>query len=132
MSKKITFDELPVNVQKRLNEEREELKGKVFNTPYRVHLCSIDGRRYFYARRCCMSWGDDKGHSMPFGGGTYWVLSYGAIQFRRVRTPAGTWDYELCDGKTFGRSANGTVIPQTVETKKEVRAIIKSIGIFNI
>ena len=126
------FSELPVETQKILNEEREEIRGKTINTDHLIHLYNKDDKRYTYARRHCRSWDDDKGHSMPFGGGSYWTLSYGKVQFERYRNPLGQRDYRLCDGVTFRKSANGTVIPSTVATKKEVINIINQIGIFNL
>lgn len=128
----MTFNELPIETQEHLNKEREDLKGKSVNTPYMIHLYSKDGSRYFYARRVCEAWSNTKGNYMPFGGGSHWRMSYGRVQFERFRNPVGETDYRLCDGKTYGKSANGTVIPRELGTKKEVLAVIKSIGIFNI
>ena len=126
------FSELPTEIQMQLNREREELKKKAINTSYMVHLYSIDGSRYFYARRICESWNDNKGNSMPFGGGSHWRMSYGKVQIESFRNPVGEKDYRLCDGKTFSKSMNGVSIPREVKTKKEVMSIIQSIGIFNI
>lgn len=39
------------------------------------------------------------------------------------------YDYVLCRGKTYSKSANGTIIPASVKTKKEVLSIAKAIGI---
>lgn len=126
------FNELPTDAQISLNRERDELKGKCVNTPYVIHIYNAEGTRYFYARRISESWNDDKGHYMPFGGGSHWRLSYGAVQFEGYKNPVGERDYRLCDGKTYGKSVNGTVIPRVVSTKKEVLAIINQIGIFKL
>lgn len=126
------FNELPIEIQEQLNKEREELKGKTTNTPYVIYLYNNEGTRYLYARRICRSYNDDKGNYMPFGGGTYWTITYGKVQFERYRNMMGETDYRLCDGLHFGKSANGTIIPSKVETKKEVIELIKQIGIFNI
>ena len=130
----MTFQELPAEVQERLTKDRQALAGKIRNDAYTIHIYDAAGKRYLYARRCCKAWGEVRNNhacSMPFGGGTYWTIKYGAVQFTRRRNPLGIMDYELCDGKTYCKSANGTSIPTQVETKKEVIDIIKRIGIFN-
>ena len=126
------LNELPSKVQERLSRERIELFDHCVNTPYLIHLYNEDGTRYLSARRCCMAWGDNKGNYMPFGGGSYWTIQYGVVQFHRYVNPVGEIEYELCDGKTYGKSVNGTIIPRRVETKKEVIDIIKNIGIFHL
>jgi hypothetical protein len=130
------FNELPMEFQERLNEERKELRGLKCNTPYRIHIYNEDGTRYFYARRVCEAWSDDKGHSMPFGGGTHWNICYGAVQFYRTKNPLGMLDYKWCDGKRFTsktfEDGSRVEIPSTVSTKKEVLSIIRSLRIFNI
>lgn len=126
------FNELPVAVQERLNRERLTLKDKNYSGAYDIRLYNDAGTRYFSARRKQYSWNNDKGAYMPFGGGSRWYISYGCVQFERFRNPVGEIDYRLCDGKTYGKSANGTVIPRELGTKKEVLAVIKSIGIFNL
>ena len=68
------------------------------------------------------------GNYMPFGGGSEWTLQYGCIGFSRKKQVMG-YDYELCRGKTYSKSANGTIIPAAVKTKKEVLSIAKAIGI---
>ena len=62
------------------------------------------------------------------GGGSEWTLQYGCIGFSRKKQVMG-YDYELCRGKTYSKSANGTIIPASVKTKKEVLSIAKAIGI---
>lgn len=129
------FSELPVEVQESLNGERKAIAGRCTNNAYTIHLYNEDGTRYFYARRACKPWvgfKDSHALSMPFGGGTYWSVAYGAVQFRSFRNPVGQVDYELCDGKRYGKSANGTAIPSTLPTKKDVLALVKAIGIFNL
>ena len=126
----MTIDELPAEWQEQLAADRLALARNNRDTPYEVVRYNPEGTRYFRARRCCRSWMDDKGHYMPFGGGTYWSVAYGAVQFRATRNPLGQKEYELCDGKRYAKSANGTTIPETVETKKEVLRILADIGIF--
>lgn len=124
--------ELPQEVQGQLAFERATLKHKCENSAYRVVLYNEAGTRYFTAFRQCESWSDDKGHYMPFGGGTYWVIAYGCVQFRAYKSCVGTREYELCNGKRYGKSANGTEIPSRLATKKEVLALVKKIGIFTL
>lgn len=126
------FEELPAEVQQQLAQQRAELAGKRINTAYRVELYNADGTRYIEAVRCCKSWNDDKGHAMPFGGGTYWTIRYGAVQWQTCKDPLGGKAYELCNGKQYGKSRNGVEIPNRLNTKKEVIALIKSIGLFKI
>lgn len=126
------FEELPAEVQQQLAQQRAELAGKRINTAYRVELYNADGTRYIEAVRCCKSWNDDKGHAMPFGGGTYWTIRYGAVQWQTRKDPLGGKAYELCNGKQYGKSRNGVEIPNRLNTKKEVTALIKSIGLFKI
>lgn len=124
------LSELPSEVQQQLAKQRNELSGKRINTAYRVELYNADGTRYFEALRCCQSWNDDKGNYMPFGGGTYWTIRYGAVQCTTRKNPFGGKAYELCNGKQYGKSANGTEIPKSLKTKKEVLALVNRIGIF--
>lgn len=42
------------------------------------------------------------------------------------------YDYELVRTKIYSKSANGSVVPTTVKTKKEVIAVAKAIGIFKV
>lgn len=126
------ISELPAEIQERLAKDRQALAKKKVNTPYEVELYNADGTRYFRARRVPHAWGDDKGNAMPFGGGSHWSVTYGAVQARSYLSPVGTVEYELNLGKSFGRSANGTDIPKTVATKKEVLDIAKTIEIFNL
>ena len=130
------FDELPMEFQEKLNKERTMRMGVKCNMPYEVLVYNETGTRYFHAQRCCISWNDDKGHSMPFGGGTYWKIYYGAVQFHRTKNPLGMLDYEWCLGKLYTsktfEDGSKVEIPSTVSTKKEVLSIIKSLRIFNI
>lgn len=123
------ISELPEDVQKKLAQQRIELSHKRINTPYRVEVYNADGTRYLEAYRICKSWSDDKGHYMPFGGGTYWSIRYGAVQWTSRKDPLGGIDYELCNGKQYG-SRDGVEIPKIVNTKKEVLILIEKLGIF--
>ena len=118
------FSELPIETQKQLLKERDELSNKSVNTPYRIHVYSFDGKRYLTAVRRQRSWSDNRGNYMPFGGGSYWDVTYGEVNFRRFRNPVGEWDYELVDGNVIRKFIQ--------DTKKEVISAIKSFGIFNI
>ena len=126
----MTTNDLPAEWREKLAVDRLALAEQNRDTPYEVLRYNAEGTRYFRARRYCRSWRDDKGHEMPFGGGTYWTVTYGAVQFRRTRNPLGQTEYELSDGKRYTRSANGTEVPARVGTKKEVLRILNDIGIF--
>lgn len=124
------FKELPIEWQEQLTHDRKRLAGRNINTNYAIVCYNATGTRYFRARRVQRAWNDDKGNSMPFGGGSYWTVAYGAVQFKACRNCMGEREYELCDGERYTSSANGTVIPARVATKKEVLEILKAIGIF--
>lgn len=103
------------------------------NNSYEVCFVNKEGTRYFSAIRKCISWNDDKGNYMPFGGGSVWYVSYGKIQWDRMKQIMGKdFDYYWCKGSKFTKSQNGTIIPKTVNTKKEVMDLVKMIGIFNL
>lgn len=74
------LDDLDIDIKNSLLESRKNLCSEwKENTAYRVCFTNPEGTRYFRAVRCCVSWGDDKGNYMPFGGGTYWKITYGKI-----------------------------------------------------
>lgn len=123
------FSELPIDTQQRLNDERSILSNRLINNANEVLLYNQSGSRFFSARRHQSSWQDDKGNYMPFGGGSEWTVRYGCVGFARKKQVIG-YDYELVEGKLYSKSSNGTVIPTSVKTKKEVLSIAKSIGIF--
>ena len=123
------FSELPQQVQESLTSEQSHLHLKQVNTAYEVLMYNKAGTRYFSARRVQGSW-QGNGVYMPFGGGSQWTIKYGEMGFRLHRDPFGGIGAELCIGKTFGKSKNGTVIPNSVATKREVLALIAQIGIF--
>lgn len=130
--------DLPTEIQNELNEKRLHLHETMkVNGAYNITLVNKEGTRYFMAHRHCIGWADQReGHTntMPFGGGTYWVIQYGAVLWDRRKNPVGEWDYYWCvpSSKKFSKSLNGTEIPSRVGTKKEVLAIAKQIGIFKI
>lgn len=123
------FSELPQQVQDSLASEQSLLHLKQVNTAYEVLVYNKSGTRFFHARRVQSSW-QGNGAYMPFGGGSMWSINYGEMGFRLCRNPFGEIDAELRMGKTFGKSKNGTVIPKSVGTKREVLALITEIGIF--
>ena len=51
---------------------------------------------------------------------------------RHYKNPLGGDEYDLTDGPRFSKSANGTEIWPTLDTKKEVLDVIRKIGIFDI
>lgn len=123
------FNELPTDVQVRLAQERTELHKTWYkNTPRMIKLANADGTRFFYAERIS---GFDGYRST----GDYWKLHYGVIQFSKERTNNPfeyefEWKWKM--GKCYAKTANGTVIPKTVDKKKDVLTIVKAIGIFDI
>ena len=128
----MTFNELPLDVQECLTAQQKALCAKSINDSYEIRIYNEAGTRYFYARRKQNEWSDDNGNYMPFGGGSSWHIRYGMVQFCRIKSTVGTCQYEWTLGKVFGKSANGTVIPRNLKTKKEVLELIKAIGIFHI
>lgn len=126
------LNELPQAIQEKLQADRKVLAQKHINTAYTIELYNEAGTRYFRAKRCCQSWADTNGNYMPFGGGTYWIIFYGAVQFRATKSCMGTVEYELVNGKRYDKSANGTVIPKQLQTKKQVIDLINQIGIFTL
>lgn len=126
--------ELPQNVQEQLNTERAKLhRTWKTNNAYHVRFTNLEGTRYFVADRVCENWSDDKGNYMPFGGGTHWRVRYGKILWScKHDSLMGTSYYWVCSKKVFGKAANGTIVPNSVATKKEVMELAKSIGIFDI
>lgn len=125
------FNELPENVQVQLRRDKEQYVSTRVNDSYTIHLYSADGKRYVYAHR----------HAIPslymnFGGGSYWTIEYGKVQFEGYKDPLGGRSYRWCDGKKFGSitKADGSVvtIPNRVDTKQEVLDIIRAIGKFDI
>lgn len=129
------FSELPIETQNYLTQQKVEYVKRKRNTAYEILVYSNDGNRYFYARRSCIPWWDDKGHAMPFGGGTVWAIKYGAVQISRRRM-LGCDVYNWVDGRTFSSRTmeDGSVveIPSELKTKKEVVNLIKQLKIFNI
>lgn len=125
------FNELPESIQQRLNDERLKLSNRVINNAYEVLLYNQSGTRFFHARRKQSSWQDNKGNYLPFGGGSEWNIRYGCIGFARKKQVMG-YNYELVRTKIYSKSANGSVVPTTVKTKKEVIAVAKAIGIFKV
>lgn len=130
IKKTMKLDDLDSKIKNELLEQRKELCSKwKQNSAYDICFTNTDGTRYFKAMRVVLSWNDDKGHYMPFGGGTYWKIIYGKIKWATVKNPIGGKDYVWVQSReTFSKSANGTVIPIKLKTKKEVLEIAKQIG----
>jgi hypothetical protein len=128
-TKATSLTELQEEVQKALLEERLHLyETWKKNDAYHICFTNQEGTRYFRADRISLP------HStsgMSFGGGSYWKITYGKILWDIKRAPMG----DLCEyfwmrsNKIFGKSANGTIIPKRVDSKKEVIEIAKAIGI---
>ena len=123
------FTELPQEVQETLAMAKSRLHLKQVNTAYEVLRYNKNGTRYFHARRVQGSW-QGNGVYMPFGGGSKWSIRYGEMGFRTHRNPFGGIDAEMCMGRAFGKSSNGTIIQQSVATKRDVLELLAKIGIF--
>ena len=114
-----------------LNESRSTLSVVWHkNDSYHLTLVSEDGKRYLEADRIS-----------SFDGyrsdGSYWKIRYGKIGwgFDRTSNPFEkeyTPSWKMIRNKTIRVSSNGTEIPSSVGTKKEVIAIAKQIGIFKL
>ena len=135
----MTLTELPAQEQEFLQNERNSFKGKIVkNDGWGFRAYNADGTRYFVATRQCVGWQDTKtGNSMPFGGGNYWEIRYGKLQFSRrsKQAPVPGKDVTLMwvDGTVYTsiRLDEGTpaehvfYIPREVATKKDVLAFYK-------
>ena len=110
-----TIKELPDKMADRLRNEIMQDAGKVVNTGVEVSLVSEDGRREFYAKR----------HSDRRTGSSIWSVCYCKRGYGVVKECIG---YDFGIVKTcFGRTIDGTQIPQKVGYKKDVLAIIEHI-----
>lgn len=124
------LSELPQQVQDQLLAERVKLhETRKANDAWHIAFVNEDGTRYFEAYR--------KNDFTRFSGGCccgWWNIRYGKVLWdRRKQLLGDDYDYFwVFSGKMFSKSQNGTEIPRSVRTKKEVLAIAKAIGIFNI
>ena len=123
------LSELPQDIQDKLIEERANLHEKwKRNTPWEVCFVNKEGTRFFSAYRK----NDFAGYGSAYG---WWEIRYGAIRWQHKRENFwGFFDekYEWVQSELYGRSQNGTEIPEHIHTKKEVLALVKAIGIFDI
>lgn len=131
------LNELPQEIQDKLIVDRDNWKGTISQNGYHVLAFNNRGTRYFSANRRCVGWQDTKtGNSMPFGGGTYWEVKYGVMQWahRKHRNPLGELEHEYM--WVYGtryynirRTTDGVLIniPDKLNTKKEVMAILKKL-----
>lgn len=101
------LDDLDIKIKNKLLEQRKELCSKwKQNSAYDICFTNTDGTRYFKAKRVVLSWNDDKGHYMPFGGGTYWQIRYGKIKWATGKNPIGGTVYVWVQSReTFSKSA---------------------------
>lgn len=123
----MTIDELPIEEQNQLRETKPAFVGRRINSIREVLVYDKTGTRYFHAWRVYE--GVRHGY---YGNPSYWKIRYGKVQFKREKDPFGGTYYEWCNGKSFGKSMNGTEIPSFVNTKKEVTDVLNKIGIFDI
>ena len=121
----MTIDELPIEEQDRLRETKPAFVGRRINDIREVLVYDKTGTRYFHAWRIYEG-------VRSMGNPSYWKVRYGKVQFKSEKDPFGGIYYEWCNGKVFGKSSNGTVIPSFVYTKKDVIDVLNKIGIFNL
>ena len=121
----MTIDELPIEEKTQLRETKPAFVGRRINDIREVLVYDKTGTRYFHAWRVYEG-------VRTMGNPSYWKVRYGKVQFMRMKDPFGGTYYEWCNGKTFGKSQNGTEIPSFVYTKKEVMQILNKIGIFEL
>ena len=120
----MTFNELPISVQERLNKERVEahISWKA-NDSYKVRFTNKEGTRCFEATRKVSM---NAPYGVVLNSGSIWEIMYYSIVVKNVGSKMCP-QYTLTAGKFFGKSANGTEIPRYVGTKKEVLEIAKNI-----
>ena len=132
------LNELPQEIYDKMIADANNWKGKLASNAYGVMAYNQAGTRFFSATRRCIGWQDTKsGNSMPFGGGTYWVIRYGAIQWQHKvhRDPLGQVydEYSWVRSKVFSKITNSKTgeaidIPSELGTKKEVVALLAKLG----
>lgn len=124
-----TFDDLTSESKQDFFNELKNISFSVVNTAYEVRLYNKKSNRVFIALRQVVA--SDK-LNMAFGGGSFWKVSYNEVQYKIQSDIMGGLYAKPCVGKSFGKSANGTEIKSTLNTKAEVISLAKQIGIFNI
>lgn len=111
--------ELPSDVRTRVEAERKNLRSKNESGRWTVRVYNAEGTRCLTA------------YYMPEPRNNHWIVRYGVVQLFRLYDTDGRSFYEWRLGrKLFTQSANGTKIPRSVKTKKDVLALIDKIGIF--
>lgn len=130
----MNISELDLEIQNKLLSSRKELHNEwKRNTQYEVVFTNIEGTRYFRAMRKQLSYSDNKGNYMPFGGGSIWHVRYGCIVWNReVNFRVEEYKWIESSRKIFNKSSNGTIVPSRLKTKKEVLELAKRIGIFDM
>jgi hypothetical protein len=104
----------------------EAIKDSKIDAAYQIKHYSKNGLRVLIADRKCVA--SDK-LNMAFGGGSYWSIGYYEVSYKIKRDLGGDLCAELCLGRKFGKSANGTEIPQSLNKKSEVLELSKMIGL---
>ena len=124
------ISELPKDKAEKLLKAQKALHVTMReDNSYHVVRVNKEGTRYFEAHRVSMSYSPN----MPFGGGSYWRIRYGAMGWCRRKDMVGN-DYHCIwfkTSQTFSKSRTCIDIPATLNTKKEVMALLKQIGMFN-
>lgn len=127
----MTLSDLPQDIQDELRKKRAELyKTWKTNNSYHILFTNLEGTRYFKADRISTPYSDLNGNYMPFGGGSYWKISYGKILWNRQKLPMNCgYDYFwVASSSKYSTSKNGTEIPDKLAQKSEVIELAKKIG----
>ena len=129
------FNELPQEVQDRLNAEIAEKANKFYDGAFELKIYSTAGTRGIYAYRSVAGCVNKNGHDWRLGGPQNWTIRFFGLQFESYTTPVGTRDWRLCESKTFNalilKDGTRIEIPKTLPKKKDVLALIASMPIFD-
>lgn len=118
-----TWNDLTPELQQKANELRAELrKSKQKNTKTEVLLYNEEGTFYLYARR--------RSSAMSYGWAHVgWSFFIGRVKLKVTATDIENHplDVELYNSTftRFTKTADGTEIPQMIQTKKEVVGFIR-------
>lgn len=129
------YSELPEEIRKKLEEERDELKNKlVVNNSSEIGIYSKSGTRWFHARRRVCSRVDKR--DFRFGGRNYWEITYRGMNACVQKNVMGEKEYHLHDGIIYTSRTNSKgeriEIPKELDTKADVLKLIESLEVFDM
>lgn len=110
---------------RQLKESRPAFVSRKINTHREVLVYDKTGSRYFHAWRVYSG-------SRVYGNPSCWRMRYGEVKFAKRQDPMGGIYYEWVNGTSFFKSFNGTLIRDSVNTKREVLETLNAIGIFKL